>query len=148
MKAWHVLLVLILCASCFFAGRYSKSTDIKLVETTDTLIKPIPEPSYIVDIGEVEIPYPVVIYRNGDTVREHDTIYIPIPITRKVYETGDYRAVISGFMPNLDTMAIYQKKEIIYQKNRRWGLGITVGYGIGRNGLSPYLGVGAYYRIW
>ena len=44
------------------------------------------------------------------------------------------------------------KYETIYVtekvKARRWGIGITAGYGIGRDGLSPYVGIGGYYRIW
>lgn len=32
--------------------------------------------------------------------------------------------------------------------NRRLDIGVTAGYGIGRSGLSPYIGVGVYYKIW
>ena len=98
------------------------------------------------DVGEVERPFPMDAIVKKDTIK--DTVYINIPIKRKTYNTDDYRAVISGYRPNLDTMIIYHKKEIIYEKSRRWGIGLTAGYGVGREGFSPYLGAGIYYRIW
>lgn len=148
MKAWYFILALILCLACFLAGRYSVKKRIEVVKETDTIDKPVPDPSYVFDVEEIEIPYPVFVYQKGDTVKDLDTIYIPLPIQRKVYETDLYRAVVSGYRPNLDSMTIYHKREIIYDKDRRWGLGVIGGYGIGKNGLSPYIGVGLYYRIW
>lgn len=148
MKPWHVILILALCFICFIVGRRTKKAGILRVEKMDTLEIPVPVPVQEIEIGEVEIPYPIFLYRKGDTVRIPDTIYVPVPISRKTYETGDYKAVISGYMPNLESMTLYRKKEVVYEKERRFGIGITAGYGIGRNGLSPYLGIGGYYRIW
>lgn len=148
-----VLLVVALCAGCFFAGRYSakKTPGVSRVDTIiDTVNLPVPYPDHVIDIGEVEIPYPVFIREEQDSVVRliHDTIYIPIPMQRKVYQTEDYRAVVSGFRPSLDSMTIYRKKEIVYNRDRNFGIGVVGGYGIGRNGLSPYVGIGLYYRIW
>ena len=33
-------------------------------------------------------------------------------------------------------------------KPRRWGLGITAGYGFGKDGFSPAVIAGISYRIW
>lgn len=150
MRARHVLGVLLLCFISFLFGRTCKKQeiihDIKIDTVIDTIIQPVPVPQYIVDVGEVEIPFPMDAIVEKDTIK--DTVYINIPIQRKTYNTDDYRAVISGYRPNLDTMIIYHKKEIIYEKSRRWGIGLTAGYGVGREGFSPYLGAGIYYRIW
>lgn len=150
MKPRHVLGVLLLCALSFLFGKTCKKQEIvKEIEVDtviDTLIQPIPVPEYVVDIGEVEIPLPMEALTKVDTVI--DTVYLRLPIERKTYQTDDYRAVISGYRPNLDTMTIYHKREIIYKKDRRWGIGLTAGYGLGRDGFSPYLGAGVYYRIW
>ena len=76
-------------------------------------------------------------------------MYIPVPITQKEYRTEDFRLSISGYKPNLDYIEIYRKTEQITKVvDRRFGIGITAGYGIGRNGLSPYVGIGGFYRIW
>lgn len=90
--------------------------------------------------------FPMDAIVKKDTIK--DTVYINIPIQRKTYQTDDYRAVISGYRPNLDTMTIYHKREIIYEKSRRWGLGITAGYGLSKDGFSPCLSMGVFYRIW
>lgn len=152
MKTWHVILVIILCVACFFGGRYSKKTsNTSHVDTIiDTITVPVIEPDFVFEIEEVEVPVPIILPNETDTVflTNGDTLYIPVPIQQKVYETEYYRAVISGYRANLDTMTIYHKKEIIYQNQRRWGIGIIAGYGVGKNGLSPYVGVGGFYRIW
>ena len=146
MRVRHVLGVLLLCFISFLFGKTCKKKEIIHDIEIHTIIQPIPVPQYIVDVGEVEIPFPMDAIVKKDTIK--DTVYINIPIQRKTYNTDDYRAVISGYRPNLDTMIIYHKKEIIYEKSRRWGIGLTAGYGVGREGFSPYLGAVVYYRIW
>ena len=146
MRARHVLGVLLLCFISFLFGKTCKKQEIIHDIEIDTIIQPIPVPQYIVDVGEVEIPFPMDAIVEKDTIK--DTVYINIPIQRKTYQTDDYRAVISGYRPNLDTMTIYHKREIIYEKSRRWGLGITAGYGLSKDGFSPCLSMGVFYRIW
>lgn len=146
MRARHVLGVLLLCFISFLFGKTCKKQEIIHDIEIDTIIQPVPVPQYIVDVGEVEIPFPMDAIVKKDTIK--DTVYINIPIQRKTYQTDDYRAVISGYRPNLDTMTIYHKREIIYEKSRRWGLGITAGYGLSKDGFSPCLSMGVFYRIW
>lgn len=146
MRVSHVLGVILLCFISFLFGKTCKKKEIIHDIEIDTIIQPIPVPQYIVDVGEVEIPFPMDAIVKKDTIK--DTVYINIPIQRKTYQTDDYRAVISGYRPNLDTMTIYHKREIIYEKSRRWGLGITAGYGLSKDGFSPCLSMGVFYRIW
>ena len=154
MKPWHVILLLALCALCFFFGRHAKRTEAGFAAKTDTVIlrdtirDSIPYPIYETVIQEVPEPFPVYITLAGDTVRE--PVIVPIRITQKEYQTDDYRAWVSGYNPALDSIHIFRKTLSVTQKqlSRRFGIGITAGYGIGKNGLSPYVGVGGYYRIW
>ena len=152
MKSWHVILAL--CALCFFFGRHAKRTEGGVVARTDTVIlhdtirDSIPYPVYETVIQEVPELFPVYITLAGDTVRE--PVIVPIRITQKEYQTDDYRAWVSGYNPALDSIHIFRKTLSVTQKqpSRRFGIGITAGYGIGKNGLSPYVGVGVYYKIW
>lgn len=74
----------------------------------------------------------------------------------KEYQDSNYYAKVSGVAPRLDEIrvyprTIYQTEYIcrdIVQKNKRWGLGLSVGYGIGRNGLSPILAVTVNYNLF
>lgn len=154
MKSWHVILLLALCTLCFFFGRHTKRTEAGFVAKTDTVIlrdtirDSIPYPVYETVIQEVPELFPVYITLAGDTVRE--PVIVPIRITQKEYQTDDYRAWVSGYNPALDSIHIFRKTLSVTQKqpSRRFGIGITAGYGIGKNGLSPYVGIGGYYRIW
>ena len=153
MKPWHIILILILCFLCFLTGRHTKKAEVGFICKTDTFIRvdtirdSIPYPVYETVIQTVPELFPVYIILGGDTIRE--PVYIPVPITQKEYRTEDYRLSISGYKPNLDYIEIYRKTEQITKVvDRRFGIGITAGYGIGRNGLSPYVGIGGFYRIW
>lgn len=154
MKAWHIIVVLALCLLCFLAGRHSNRAGGVLVGKNDTLIlhdtirDSIPYPVYETVIQTVPEIFPVYITLEGDTVRE--PIFVPIRITQKEYLTDDYHAWVSGYNPSLDSIDVFQETMYITkrQSSRRWGIGIMAGYGIGRDGLSPYVGVGAYYKIW
>lgn len=154
MKSWHILLVLTLCFLCFLFGRYTKKAEVESICKTDTFIHvdtirdSIPYPVYETLVQTIPEPFPVYITQGGDTVR--DTIYVNVPITSKEYETEDYRLSISGYKPNLDYIEVYRRTEQITNavSSRRFGVGVIAGYGIGKHGLSPYIGVGGYYRIW
>ena len=154
MKAWHVIVVLALCLICFLAGRYTKRAEVELVCKTDTFIRVdtlrerVPYPVYETVIQTVPELFPVYITLEGDTVRE--PILVPVPVTQKEYRTDYYHAWVSGHDPSLDSIDIFQKTMYITKRQpaSRWGIGVTAGYGIGRSGLSPYVGIGGFYRIW
>lgn len=154
MKSWHVILILIICFFCFMTGRYTKKAEIEIVHETDTFIhcdtirESVPYPVYETVIQTVPELFPVYITLDGDTVKE--PVFVPVPVTQKEYRTDDYHAWVSGHNPSLDSIDIFKKTITITkpQTVRRWGIGITAGYGISRSGLSPYVGIGGYYRIW
>lgn len=153
MKSWHVILVILLTSAiCFFVGynRGSKSNDIfhdsDTVRIRDTIRDSIPYPMIETVVQEIPELFPVYITLDGDTT--HDSIYIPVPITQKEYQTENYRAWVSGYKPSLDSVWVYPEKIIIRETPRKWGIGVIAGYGIGRDGLSPYVGVGGYWRVW
>lgn len=153
MKAWHVIVVLALCPLCFMSGYHFRRerlvrTGIDTVIIVDTVRDSIPYPVYETVIQTVPEMFPVYITLSGDTVRE--PIFVPIRITQKEYLTDNYHAWVSGYNPALDSIDIFRETTYITKRQpaRRWGLGVIGGYGIGRSGLSPYVGVGVYYRIW
>ena len=154
MKAWHIIVVLALCLLCFLAGRHSNRAGCVLVGKNDTLIlhdtirDSIPYPVYETVIQTVPEIFPVNITLEDDTVRE--PIVVPVPINQKEYLTENYHAWISGYNAALDSIEVFPKTAYITKKapERKWGLGLIGGYGIGRSGLSPYVGIGGFYKIW
>ena len=98
---------------------------------------------------------------NGNISSENipDSIAVDIPITQKVYEDSLYRAYVSGYRPNLDSLIIFPRHDITtvtngytYPKSRqkRWGIGIHVGYGMTMSRtpqFTPYIGFGISYNL-
>lgn len=87
-----------------------------------------------------------------DTVTMRDTLYLNLPRTEKVYASEDYRAVVSGYQPSLDTIDIYKRTEIVTitqtPKPKRWGVGVQAGVGLNTQFKPmPYVGVGISYNI-
>ena len=80
-----------------------------------------------------------------DTLR--DSFYIPVPIERKEYRTEDYRAVVSGYRPRLESMDVFRRTQAITvtAKPKRWGLGPQAGFGIPG---GWYVGIGISYDLW
>ena len=77
-------------------------------------------------------------------------VEVPLPIERKTYEGEDYRAVVSGIFPKLESIDVYPKTAYItipVQKparhKARVGLGVTAGPGVYWNGSGIQPGLGA-----
>ena len=72
------------------------------------------------------------------------------------YQDSNYYAKVSGVQPRLDELRVYPKTvyetQYIYRdivgKPKRWGIGLSAGYGVGRYGLSPVLAVTVNYNLW
>ena len=117
---------------------------------------------YVCDTITREMPV-YRVSRVTDTIRVHtsDTVRIVTDSTveivreQRVYEDSTYRAVVSGYRPSLDTIAVYPRHSVVtlYSNNvvqgqkKRWGLGVQAGYGVTGDGLSPFIGVGINYNI-
>lgn len=94
-----------------------------------------------------------------DTIVVHDTILLR---ESKVYEDSSYTAWVSGIDPSLDsievrckvrevtdTFAVYTDRIItVGRKPKRVSVGLNSGYGVGRNGMTPYVGIGVSYSIF
>lgn len=90
----------------------------------------------------------------SDTIYASDTCYHLREY--KEYQDSSYYAKISGVAPRLDEIRVYPKTvtqyvyrdRIVSNKQKRFGLGLSAGYGIGRNGLSPILAVTVNYNLF
>lgn len=75
--------------------------------------------------------------------------------TIKLYQDSTYRAQVSGINVNLDFIEVYPKTIIKYitttekmrQKQKKWGIGPTIGVGVVNNKFYPYIGVGVTYSL-
>ena len=132
----------------------STKADTLIARDTVTIECPVPILTTITDT--LLIAYPDII-----TIR--DTMFVHLPVETKVYRSPDYRAIVSGVRPSLDTIEIFQKKLIVsnptlipplketQQKHHHWSIALQVGYGLAihENRITslPYIGAGLSYSL-
>lgn len=151
----NVVIALALIAAAFLLGRRSVKPEIVEIHRTDTVVVRdtvretvlVPKIRYLTRVDTVLLPVP------GDTVE----VPVLVPISRKVYEGEDYRAVVSGFRASLDTLDIFRKTQTVTNtvvqrvevpgKPKRWGIGVSAGYALTPQGVKPYIGAGISYSF-
>ena len=149
------VIALALIAAAFLLGRRSVKPEIVKIHRTDTVVVRdtvretvlVPKVRYLTRVDTVLLPVP------GDTVE----VPVLVPISRKVYEGEDYRAVVSGFRASLDTLDIFRKTQTVTNtvvqrvevpgKPTRWGIGVSAGYALTPQGVKPYIGAGISYSF-
>jgi len=133
-------------------------TEIDTLIVHDTLR--VVEPKYVTVrvVDSVFVPVPVPVKDSAD-VKDDSVLYVPMVIQQKVYADSTYRAVVSGpaistYGPSLDSISVFRqtmtitKVETVTVPSPRWGIGIHAGYGAGKGGLTPYIGLGIQYNLW
>lgn len=139
---------------CLLNGWVSchRTTDKKVITITDTLvltdtiIKMQPKPYKVTIIDTIYLP---------QQPQQSQQPQIDTLIRQEVtYKDSTYTAVVGGIEPYLKSIEIYPKT--IYVNNNttttikvrsHFGLGVQAGYGYGKNGLQPYIGVGVQYNF-
>lgn len=123
------------------------------VVRVDTCILEKPVAVYVRTVDTMRVPVRVC-----DTITVRDSVFIELPREQAFYQDSSYRAWVSGYRPALDSIEVYQKTRIVTitetlrEPAKRWGLGVTAGYGasIGADrsvGLAPFVGVGVTYNL-
>lgn len=126
------------------------TTKVTVIDSVKKLY-PVPVDSFIVRY----ITKPLIVAKDSvsrDTTQSLiDSVKVQIPISQKVYEDTLYRAYVSGYEPNLDSIVIRQRityiTRTIRDKESRLRVGIQAGYGLTPKGMQPYVGLGVSYRI-
>src|SRR5690349_4947786 len=129
------------------------TTIIKRVDTVRLQINPATDTKYTKDTTTRQsipdtTPQPRT-RKNGEVL---------IPITSKVYKTDDYRAVVSGWRPSLDSIEVYGKTRTITEQRtekttvikRPW-IALVAGGGAGytpEEKIVPYAGITLGVVLW
>lgn len=140
----------------FGLGWCCRSPSVKEVPKYDTVqSEPIVVIKVRVDTQYILSPMPYLAW-----IDNTDTIYVSDSCWHlreyKEYHDSNYYAKVSGVAPRLDELRIYPKtiyetkyiyRDIVH-KPKRWGVGISAGYGICKDGFSPVLAVTVNYDLW
>lgn len=146
-----LLIILLILVICFrYCSNEKKEEPIPQTDTI-TIIKR--------DTITIIKPQPVIQYRDRivrDTLYNTDSVLIPVdvPIETKIYTDSSYRAVISGYRPQLDTISIFNKNQIQYinkitYKTKKWNVSPSAGIGYGMFGkrIDMYVGFSIGYNF-
>lgn len=143
-----LIFVLLICLKCCYSNR--EKEEIQITDTI-TIIKR--------DTITIIKPQPIVEYRDRiirDTLYSIDSIPVPVnlPIETKVYQDSNYRAVISGYRPQLDSISIFNKNQIQYinkitYKTKRINFSPSIGFGYGmfNKRIDMYVGFSIGYSF-
>lgn len=127
-----------------------KVCDTTKVTVVDSVKKsfPVPVDSFVIRYITRSLP---IASDSATKQLRSDSVKVQIPISQKVYEDTLYRAYISGYKPNLDSITIKQRTtyitHTICDKESRFRIGLQAGYGLTPKGMMPYVGVGLSYRL-
>ena len=152
MKAKDIIIIISGLLAGFLIGRIGRKVERQEIEIvkTDTLV--------VWDTIQIDRPVPVkeIVVNNiyvpvTDTVQMHDTTFVVLQRTQKEYKDSLYHAWVSGFDPALDSISVFSKTQfvntVIREKPKKWHLGVQGGYGVSKDGLSPYIGLGVTYSL-
>lgn len=156
MKARNLLLVLIaVCVGISLGYRIPRKGSIEPIKTKvdtlyvfDTIVSV--EPIYVAKRVIDSVLVPVT-----DTLRMRDTLYVYLE--REQVEWKDSLSVVyaSGIQTKVDSVKHFIKDRYItietaipVKEKTRWGVGVQAGYGVGKGGLTPYVGIGLSYDLF
>ncbi|MDE6860660.1 MAG: hypothetical protein K2J65_09650 [Duncaniella sp.] len=123
------------------------------VTVFDTCIVKIRTPADSANVRYITRHLPVPASTDSIYHPPTDSATVQLPVTRKIYEDSLYRAIISGYEPNLDSLTIFptvrtvQKSHFVSAKDSRWGIGITAGASLTPGGFHPSVSIGVTYRL-
>ena len=143
--------------ACFALGWFVRPAGRQLPIKTDT----IQSPPVVVTRTKVDTllmlsPMPYIAWLPGDTIEVDGCRHAK---EVKVYtDDSTYTAWVSGVRPSLDSIRAYRNTQYVdryicrdvirQQKPKRWGIGLSAGYGIGKGGFSPVLAVTVNWNLW
>lgn len=170
-----ILFVVLFIVSLFFNVRFCMSNKkLPINDTIKTTIfdtipyyKPVPKDSTVIKYITQVLPTanpdstahkPTVTDTTKLPSEDKDSVEVKIPITQKMYETDTYRAYVSGFNPQLDSLILFPQRDVITitgnypkPKRKRFGISLQLGYGVtlGRTPqFTPCLSVGLSYNLF
>lgn len=151
--------VLLILACVFLFGfiigqKHPQKSPVEPIKTkVDTLViwdtimsyKPI----YVDRVKLDSVLVPVV-----DSVKIHDTTFVYLEREKVTWRDSLCEVYASGIMASVDSVRHFQEYKYITIETQvpvkvrsHWGLGVNAGYGVGKGGFTPYIGVGISYNI-
>ena len=157
---WGLITGIVICllngwVSCHRTTDKEVITITDTLVLTDTIIKMQPKPYKVTIIDTIYLPQQTQQPQQPQKPQKPQKPQYDTLIRQEVtYKDSTYTAVVGGIEPYLKSIEIYPKTIYVYNNTTttikvrsRFGLGVQAGYGYGKNGLQPYVGVGVQYNL-
>ncbi|KDR52383.1 DUF6808 domain-containing protein [Hoylesella loescheii] len=169
MKGKNILILVLLLFALvlgFILGKGGKGEErvkerirTEVVTMYDTIKAAAPEPVHDTIVKWQAARVPIHHFREvTKMIKDTDSVDVTLPITQRTYRDSNYTAWVSGYQPRLDSIHTYNKmvyttrtiERMVTKPPRKWGIGISAGYGYGINSklFEPYIGIGVTYVIF
>ena len=154
LLAASVALNVVQCVGSRRSGQVRTKADTVTVTRTDTLMSLVPTADTVLAVRTDTVRLAVVRETvRTDTVFADDSVRVAVPISQSHYRDSLYEAWVSGYRARLDSILVFGRvvERTVYTSKpdgRRWNVSVQAGYGLGRGGWSPYVGVGVGYALW
>ena len=154
MKQLPYFLIVVLAFGLGWCSRPSPAGDAPQYDTIRS--EPIVVTTVRVDTLFILSPLPYIAWiDNTDTMRLDSCWHLR---EYKEYRDSNCYVRVSGVQPRLDEVRVYPRTvyrtEYIYrdvvrkERQKRWGVGLSAGYGVGKHGLSPVVAVTVNWNLW
>lgn len=123
--------------------------EVKMVQIDSVVFRDTIREYHPIEIRKEIVDTMLVVIR--DTIRVKDTLYVSIPLEKKIYASSEYYAEISGYRPNLDYIEVFPKTTIITERiaekqpKNSIGIGVETSY-LGTLSLPIYLEYGRRFQ--
>lgn len=85
------------------------------------------------------MPHSVTAVGRDTLLPSTDSADVELPVVQRRYDHDLYRAYVSGYQPRLDSLILYQPREVVRIRDQlpRWSVGIGPGLSVGPGGVTP-----------
>lgn len=127
-----LLLILGLVSGLFLCRSCSTPERVEIVQRDSVVVRDTIREYYPVEIKTERVDTMLLIVR--DTVRIADTLYMNLPLQRRVYKRDDFYAEVTGYNPRLTYIEVYPEtvyvttEKVSSRAKNNIGLGIETSY--------------------
>lgn len=131
---------------------YHFREEVKMVQKDTIVYRDTIRETYPIEISKEVVRKEYVVVR--DTLRIKDTLYLSLPMERRVYGSDDFYAEVTGYNPSLDYIEVFPKTKVVtkYVKGQeRWRFSLDAGMDVGKGRqayIAPNIGAEMGYMRW
>ena len=107
----YIIVIILGMAVGWLCRGYFHADKTPIVQNDTIVYRDTIRETYPIEISKEVVRREYVIVR--DTLRIKDTLYLSLPMERRVYGSDDFYAEVTGYKPSLDYIEVFPKTKVI-----------------------------------